>query len=52
MYKSEVYVNSKLFNILLGEKKNVQDECQSIYKVKTIQDIVSKKKKNSFKINV
>ena len=45
MYKSKVYVNSKLFNILLGEKKNVQDECQSIYKVKTIQDIVSKKKK-------
>ena len=44
MYKSKVYVNSKLFNILLGEKKNVQDECQSIYKVKTIQDIASKKK--------
>lgn len=52
MYKSKVYVNSKLFNILLGEKKKTSKMNVKVYIKLKPSKILLAKKKNSFKMNV
>ena len=44
MYKSEVYVNSKLFNILLGEKKTSKMNVKVYIKLKPSKILLAKKK--------